>query len=354
MIPAVVAKTLAKRYAQRIPKARIAACLAAATAVAIGAPIIAIIVLGGSQPPPETPNQTANTHGIPADAFAAYQDAATAWKVDWAILAGIGWEECRHGTYQAPGCNPPHTVNHAGARGPMQFLGSTWRSYADQHALDVSGPPIIDGLETQLGYATDGDNDGIADPWSWPDATHAAARYLVTHNIHANQRAALFAYNRSQAYVDAVLAAAHRYRDSGTCTATAGTGQVDLATVKGITVNAQIATRLRNLLAAAQADGLTLGGTGYRCPDQQIQLRKAHCGTSQYEIYDMPSSLCTPPTARPGSSMHEKGLAIDFTCNNTTIPNRASPCFIWLATNAANHGLYNLPSEPWHWSIDGS
>jgi hypothetical protein len=24
-----------------------------------------------------------------------------------------------------------------------------------------------------------------------------------------------------------------------------------------------------------------------------------------------------------------------------------------LRANAANYGLYNLPSEPWHWSVSG-
>jgi hypothetical protein len=29
-------------------------------------------------------------------------------------------------------------------------------------------------------------------------------------------------------------------------------------------------------------------------------------------------------------------------------------CFNWLQTNAASYGLYNLPSEPWHWSTNGN
>jgi hypothetical protein len=129
---------------------------------------------------------------------------------------------------------------------------------------------------------------------------------------------------------------------------------VPLATVRGITVNRSIAGQLESLLAAAAADGFVLGGGGYRDPAQQIALRRAHCGPSTYEIYFMPPFQCVPPTAIPGSSLHEQGLAIDFTWNGRSITTQSSPAFAWLAANAARFGFYNLPSEPWHWSISGS
>jgi LAS superfamily LD-carboxypeptidase LdcB len=94
-------------------------------------------------------------------------------------------------------------------------------------------------------------------------------------------------------------------------------------------------------------------GGGYRDPAQQVALRRAHCGSSDYAIYQAPSSACSPPTARPGTSMHEQGLAIDVTCGGGAI-SRGSACFGWLQGHAAGYGLHNLPSEPWHWSTDGS
>jgi LAS superfamily LD-carboxypeptidase LdcB len=122
-----------------------------------------------------------------------------------------------------------------------------------------------------------------------------------------------------------------------------------------ITVAGSIGTQVRNLLNAAWASGVGLCGWGYRSSDQQIALRKSHCGTSYYAIYQMPASQCSPPTARPGYSMHEQGLAIDFTCGGSgSISSRSSPCFVWLDNNASSHGLSNLPSEPWHWSTNGS
>jgi hypothetical protein len=129
-------------------------------------------------------------------------------------------------------------------------------------------------------------------------------------------------------------------------------GADQTVTVQGIQVNKCIAANVDALINAAKAAGLTLGGGGWRDNNQQIALRIAHgCGGSRIN-----DSSCTgsPPTAVPGSSDHERGTAIDFTCNGSgTIPSHSSPCFIWLAQNAATYGLKNLPSEPWHWSVDG-
>ncbi len=127
-------------------------------------------------------------------------------------------------------------------------------------------------------------------------------------------------------------------------------GPVELVEIAGIgATNAQWAPQVRAMLAAAASDGLTLTGSSYRDPSQQIALRRTHCGTSQYATYEMPASQCRPPTARPGTSRHELGLAIDFRSCST----RSTPCYRWLASHAETYGISNLPSEPWHWSTDG-
>lgn len=131
------------------------------------------------------------------------------------------------------------------------------------------------------------------------------------------------------------------------------TARPPLATVGGITVNAAIADRLQGLLAAARSDGIFLGGYGWRDINTQIALRRQNCGTSDYAVWDMPPDQCSPPTARPGASMHEQGLAIDFSVNGRFINSRSDPAFVWLAANAGRFGFSNLPSEPWHWSTTG-
>lgn len=133
-----------------------------------------------------------------------------------------------------------------------------------------------------------------------------------------------------------------------------GLATVTCPTGGSITVAGSIAGDIQALLDASAADGIVMCGGGYRDPEQQIELRKQHCGTSYYAIYEMPSSQCDPPTARPGSSMHEQGLAIDFTCNGGGSVSYGSTCWNWLSDNAASYGLYNLPSEPWHWSTNGN
>jgi hypothetical protein len=121
-----------------------------------------------------------------------------------------------------------------------------------------------------------------------------------------------------------------------------------------ITIDGSMASSLASMLDAAAADGLNLCGGGYRDPAAQIALREANCGSSYYAIYEAPSSSCSPPTAPPGTSNHEQGTAVDFTCNGGGTLTRSSPCFSWLTSNAAGYGFYNLPSEPWHWSNDGT
>ena len=126
-----------------------------------------------------------------------------------------------------------------------------------------------------------------------------------------------------------------------------------LRTVQGVTVHADIADDVDALLTAARADGIALSGWGYRSTERQIELRRANCGPTYYDIWIRPASSCNPPTAVPGRSLHEQGRAIDFTENGRTITSRSSAGFRWLADNAASYGLFNLPSEPWHWSTNG-
>ncbi len=129
---------------------------------------------------------------------------------------------------------------------------------------------------------------------------------------------------------------------------------VEVTTVRGIEVNVAIADQLEAMLAAAEADGVYLTGSGYRDIATQIYLREQHCGSSEYAIWEMPSGECSPPVARPGYSMHERGLAIDFIIGDDLIRSRGTTAFGWLSEHAEEYGFYNLPSEPWHWSTTGS
>jgi LAS superfamily LD-carboxypeptidase LdcB len=171
------------------------------------------------------------------------------------------------------------------------------------------------------------------------------------------QRRALQALRKAQAEAAARRAAEQRAAEAAARPGALGPASGSLSTAAcpgggSITVDSSLASNLSALLRAASAAGLNMCGGGYRDPAEQVALRRAHCGTSTYAIYEAPSSACSPPTAQPGTSMHEKGLAIDFTCGGGTVQ-RGTACFSWLEGHAGAYGLSNLPSEPWHWSTNG-
>jgi len=115
---------------------------------------------------------------LPADDLLAhYREAERRFQVPWNVLAAVNFVESAFGRVQS--------ASAAGAQGPMQFLPATWRAYG-------------------LG----GD---VHDPH---DAILGAANYLRASGAPGDLRGALFAYNHSARYVDAVLRyARHMRRD---------------------------------------------------------------------------------------------------------------------------------------------
>ncbi len=207
--------------AARVPVARHGARAALLGTLALV--FLLVVIVGGIVSWPATTSSVlpspAAVADIPADYLALYQQAAARFGIDWAVLAAIGKIECDHGRSQAPGCNPPGTVNGKGATGPMQFLGSTWRAGTPPMTVPTVGPPTA---TTGEGYATDGDGDGLADVWDPADAIAAAARLLAANGAPADYRQALYAYNPDRTYVDAVLAQANQYRGAFAPGASAG------------------------------------------------------------------------------------------------------------------------------------
>src|SRR5581483_750478 len=130
--------------------------------------VVVVGAVGGwqSSPAPGLPSSVA-VADIPTEYLALYEQAASRYGVDWAVLAAIGKIECGHGRSQASGCNPPGTVNGKGATGPMQFLGSTWRAGTAAMTVPAVGPPTT---STAQGYASDGDGDDLANVWDPADA----------------------------------------------------------------------------------------------------------------------------------------------------------------------------------------
>jgi membrane-bound lytic murein transglycosylase B len=104
-----------------------------------------------------------------------YAAAQRRFGVHWSILASINFVESAFGRVRS--------ASEAGARGPMQFLPSTWREY--------------------------GMGGHIDDPH---DAILAAANYLRRAGAPGDVDRALFAYNHSMSYVRAIRRFAGRMR----------------------------------------------------------------------------------------------------------------------------------------------
>lgn len=139
-----------------------------------------------------------------------------------------------------------------------------------------------------------------------------------------------------------------------------GSTGIRICYVGSIDINCELAPKLQGLVDAAAADGIALSGGGYRDPAEQVALRQQNCGSSPYAIYEMPSGSCSPPTAKPGTSQHELGMAVDFSYQGRTLCFKRATCrpgenraYDWLVAHAAEHDFYKLRSEAWHWSPTG-
>jgi hypothetical protein len=155
-------------------------------------------LLGGGGPIPAGMIQAVSTAtGIPVEPLKAYSAAAgnPDWAIDWTILAGIGKVECDHGRDPASHCSQKWDVWEqsecytttdgkvcgAGERGPMQHLGHLWRvGLNNPNEPHIEGPPTPKNKDSDH-VASDGDGDGIADPWDWDDAVLSTARKLTLY-----------------------------------------------------------------------------------------------------------------------------------------------------------------------------
>src|SRR3546814_19627095 len=86
-----------------------------------------------------------------------------------------------------------------------------------------------------------------------------------------------------------------------------GRQDLPLVRVEGFKVHGAITGSLRDLLAAAEADGIDLRGKAYRSTERQIELRRAHCGPTDYAIFEKQTGASPPPTPKPNPPLPESG-----------------------------------------------
>lgn len=109
----------------------------------------------------------------PDELLGHYHAAEAEFGVGWQYLAAINLVETRMGRIRG--------TSDAGAQGPMQFLRATWDQYGEGGDIN-----------------------------SYRDSIRAAARYLKRNGAPGDMRNAVWNYNHSDLYVDAVLAYAER------------------------------------------------------------------------------------------------------------------------------------------------
>ena len=120
------------------------------------------------------PNFVIRKFRVPLFLLPIYQAAGIQYGVRWEYLAAINEIETDYGRNL--------NVSTAGALGWMQFMPATWRQ-----------------------YGVDANDDKKKDPYNPVDAIFAAARYLKAAGAPKDMRAAIFAYNRADWYVDSVM-----------------------------------------------------------------------------------------------------------------------------------------------------
>ena len=121
--------------------------------------------MGGS-PAKRLPDWRILSPPPPDELLGYYREAEAAFRIPWYFLASINLVESRMGRIRGD--------SSAGAQGPMQFMPATWAAY------------------------------GQGDVNNYRDAIMGAARYLKAAGAPGDMPRALFAYNHSIPYVNAI------------------------------------------------------------------------------------------------------------------------------------------------------
>ncbi len=113
-------------------------------------------------------------------------------------------------------------------------------------------------------------------------------------------------------------------------------------------VNSRVSGAVFAMVEAAKKDGVTLAAiSSFRTMSHQQSLCSGN-------------ALCSGGTytkvAKPGTSNHQLGAAIDFGGGlpSTPGPIAGNQFWGWLSKNADKFGYKNYPAEAWHWSPSGS
>ena len=211
------------------------------------------------------PPTAADGTGVPSTVLAAYKAAAASnasCHLPWTLLAGIGRVESGNaegGRVDAAGTTNGRILGprlDGATTGTVMIRDTDGGTLDGDTAFDRAVGPMQFIPSTWKTFAKDGNNDGVVSPHNVFDAAVAAANYLCAGggdlSQPAAQRAALLRYNRSDAYGALVLRWAAAY-GAGVSVIPDGTGPVP-STVP--TPPAQVPTPANGALDPAVAAAL--------------------------------------------------------------------------------------------------
>lgn len=317
---------------------------------------------------------------IPPRALQAYVTAAASAEacpgMRWQIPAAVTDRESDHGrhggsTLDADGvASPPiygvpiDWLGGVRAEGPGQFIPSSWDLFGkgdpqdiDDTAMaivrhlcgthgDVEGDHLRSALVSYYGADQDGYADGvlaaIADLDRVEPALFAASQTVAPK---PKQRTPMRLW-------DGLVARWVRAGDGAEAVGLGGVWRAvdDAMFGREVKVQRAVAARpdrldptfganLDRFIAAAP--GAITVVSGFRDSGEQLALRRQNCPDALLSD----STECTPWTAKPGTSDHERGLAADLSYGNDATER-------WAHANAARFELqYDVETEPWHISL---
>ncbi len=255
---------------------------------------------------------------IPAPVLAAYRDAAS-WAagfapschLPWTVLAGIGRVESNHGRdgglrISAEGDISPAILGPVldGTGGAAAIRDTDHGRYDHDTTWDRAVGPMQFIPSTWMSAGRDGNGDGVADPSNVFDATVSAAAYLCLAGggslaDPANLRRAVFSYNHSQAYVDAVLGWAGFYAHRFVPTAVPTTGAL------AGTSSSSSSSSSSSLASSSSSTAATTGPaptTARPTSTTRAPTTTGQTTTSRSTTTNAPTSTTTAPTTTAGTT----------------------------------------------------
>lgn len=142
---------------------------------------------------------------------------------------------------------------------------------------------------------------------------------------------------------------------------------VDLVTLaNGRSVDARIYPDLQEMFDAMRAEGIIpMVNEGYRTNEEQRAIMQSRVDAYLLEGYpeDEAETLAEAWVARPGTSEHEAGLALDI-CADKITDTANETVYLWLAEHAHQYGfilrypeggeeITGIAYEPWHYRYVG-